>query len=80
MNRTLQRSFWILGGIAAITGFLAILTAIAPDWIELVLGSNLDLGNGSIERLINIGLCCATVASFILAALEWRRTGTAGIT
>ena len=80
MNRALQSSFWILSGTATIAGFLAILTAFAPDWIEVVLGWDPDLRNGSIERLINIGLCCATVPSFILAALEWRRAQAAGIT
>jgi hypothetical protein len=80
MHRTLRASFWILSGIAAITGFLAIVTAFAPDWIEVALGWDPDLRDGSVERLLIIGLCCATAPSFILAALEWRRMRTADIT
>ncbi len=36
MNRTFWARFWILSGIAAITGILAIITPFAPDWIEVV--------------------------------------------
>ena len=80
MNPTLRASFWISSGIVAITAFLAIVTAFAPDWIEFTLGWDPDLRDGSVERLIIIGLCCATAPSFILAALEWRRMRTADIT
>lgn len=80
MNRTLRTSFWISSGIAAITALLAIVTAVAPDWIEVALGWDPDLRDGSVERFIIIGLCCAIAPSFILAALEWRRTQTADIT
>jgi hypothetical protein len=78
MNRTFRARFWILGGIAAITGVLAIITPFAPDWIEVVSGWDPDQHDGSVERLIVIGLCCVTALSFLLAALEWRRTQTAG--
>jgi uncharacterized membrane protein (DUF485 family) len=73
MNRTFRPSFWILSGIAAIAGVLAIVTAFAPDWIEVAFGWDPDLHDGSVERSIIIGLCCVTALSFILAALAWRR-------
>jgi hypothetical protein len=78
MNRTFRGKFWILSGIAAITGFLAIITPFAPDWIEAVSGWDPDQHDGSVERFIVIGLCCVTAVSLLLAALEWRRTQTVG--
>ncbi|MBV8531586.1 MAG: hypothetical protein JO104_09735 [Candidatus Eremiobacteraeota bacterium] len=76
MNRTLRASSWILSGMAAIIGLLAILTAFAPDWIEIVLRWDPDLRDGSFERFVIIGVCCASAPSFVLAALE-RRMQTA---
>ena len=78
MDRTFRPRFWILSGIAAITGILAFITPFAPDWIEVVSGWDPDQHDGSVERLIVVGLCCMTAVSFVLAALEWRRTETAG--
>ena len=58
--------------------YLAIVTPFAPDWIEVVSGWDPDQHDGSVERLIVIGLCCVTALSLLLAALEWRRTQAAG--
>lgn len=77
MNWTFRARFWILTGIAAITGILAIITPFAPDWIEVVSGWDPDQHDGSVERLIVIGLCCVTALSFLLSAREWR-TQTVG--
>jgi hypothetical protein len=78
MNRTSRARFWVLSGITAITAILAIVTPFAPDWIEVLSGWDPDQHDGSVERLIVIGLCCVTALSFLLAAAEWRRTQTAG--
>ena len=80
MNRTFRTRFWVLSGITAITGILAIITPFAPDWIEIVSGWDPDQHGGSVERLIVVGLCCVTALSFLLAPLEWRGTQTAGST
>jgi len=52
---------------------LALITLIAPDWIELVSGWDPDQYDGSVERAIVTGLCLATAAIFTLALREWRR-------
>jgi hypothetical protein len=74
MRNTLRVRFWIGAGLAAATGLLAIITPFFPDWIELVSGWDPDQYDGSVERLIVVGLCCATVVISGVAAFEWRRT------
>jgi hypothetical protein len=69
----LRLRFWIEIGLASITGLLALITPIFPDWIELVSGWDPDQRDGSVERLIVVGLFLFTVAVFTLAAAEWRR-------
>ena len=78
MTGSFRPTFWILSGLAAITGIMAIITPFAPDWIEVVLGWDPDQHGGSVERLIVIGFCRLTAVLFILAALEWQRTRPAG--
>jgi hypothetical protein len=56
-----------------ITGVLALITPIFPDWIEFLSGWNPDQHDGSVERLIVVGLFLISVAMFMLAAVEWRR-------
>jgi hypothetical protein len=38
MQRNIRRLFWVEIGAAAITGLLALITPIFPDWIELASG------------------------------------------
>jgi hypothetical protein len=47
---------------------------IFPDWIELVSGWDPDQHDGSVERLIVVGLFVVAATIFALAAVEWRRT------
>jgi len=73
MNRHLPPPFWIELGLAAISAFLAIITLLWPDWIEIVFNIDPDVGNGSLERAI-VGLSFVlAVAFFALARREWRR-------
>jgi hypothetical protein len=55
------------------TGALAVLTLILPDWIEFFSGWGPDQQDGSVERLIVVGLFLFSAAIFMLAAVEWRR-------
>jgi len=55
------------------TGLLAIITPVFPDWIEFVSGWDPDQHDGSVERLIVAGLFLLTTNIFALAAAEWRR-------
>ncbi len=74
MTKTLSPRFWIEIGLASITGLLAVITPVLPDWIEFVSGWDSDQHDGSVERLIVVGLFLVTAAILALAAIEWRRT------
>ena len=58
---------------AAVLGFLALLTLVVPDWIEVVFKVDPDGGNGSLEWMIVAG--CAVVA--LVFAFDARRSWTA---
>jgi len=73
VRKNVRRRVWFEMGLASITGFLAIITTVFPDWIEFVSGWDPDQHDGSVERLIATGLFLVTLAMFALAAMEWRR-------
>ncbi len=77
MRRNFRPLFWIEVGLAAVTGLLALITPVFPDWIEAVSGWDPDQHDGSVEWMIVIGLFVVTVALIAAAALEWRRTASA---
>ncbi len=77
MRRKFRPLFWIEVGLAAVTGLLALITPVFPDWIEAVSGWDPDQHDGSVEWMIVIGLFIVTVALIAAAALEWRRTASA---
>ena len=74
MRSNVRRLFWVEIGLAAIAGLLALITPIFPDWIEFVSGWDPDQHDGSVERMIVVGLFVVTVVMVALAAIEWRRT------
>ena len=74
MRRRFRRLFWVEIGLAAITGLLALVTPIVPDWIEFVSGWDPDQHDGSVERMIVVGLFVVMTLMVALAAIEWRRT------
>jgi hypothetical protein len=69
----LRRRFWYEGAAASIAAFLAVLTAIRPDWIELFFGIEPDAGSGSLERLIVVIAVLVALATSLGALTEWRR-------
>ena len=71
--RNMRRLFWVEICLAAITGLLALITPIFPDWIEFVSGWDPDQHDGSVERMIVVGLFVVTIVMVALAAIEWRR-------
>jgi hypothetical protein len=78
VKKNLSRWFWPEIALASIVGLLGIITPFFPDWIE-VSGWDPDQHDGSVERMIVIGLCVVvSIAIFALAAVEWRRTASAG--
>jgi uncharacterized membrane protein len=74
MRSSFRPLFWIEIGLAALTGLLALVTPVFPDWIEFVSGWDPDQHDGSVERMIVVGLFVVTVVMVVLAAIEWRRT------
>jgi uncharacterized membrane protein len=74
MRRNFRRLFWVEIGLAGITGLLALITPIFPDWIEFVSGWDPDQHDGSLERMIVVGLFVVTIVMVVLATIEWRRT------
>ena len=78
MNGISRIRVWMPGGIAAVIGLVTLLALRAPDWIEALCGWDPDRRDGSLERLIVIGLCGMTALSALLAARQWRRDRTAG--
>jgi hypothetical protein len=78
VKKNLSRWFWPEVVLASLVGLLGIITPFFPDWIEAVSGWDPDQHDGSVERMIVIGLCVVSIAIFALAALEWRRTASAG--
>jgi uncharacterized membrane protein len=80
MRHKFRRLFWVEIGLAAITGLLALITPIFPDWIEFVSGWDPDQHNGSVEWLIITGLFIVTFALVAAAAIEWRRNSAAAST
>jgi uncharacterized membrane protein len=80
MRRNFRRLFWVEVGLAAITGLLALITPIFPDWIEFVSGWDPDQHDGSVERMIVVGLFVVTIVMVGAAAIEWRRTPATALT
>jgi hypothetical protein len=74
MRRNFRPLFWVEVGAAAITCLLALITPIFPDWIEFVSGWDPDQHDGSVERMIVVGLFVVTIVMVGAAAIEWRRT------
>jgi hypothetical protein len=77
MRKRLSPIFWTDSVLACITGFLAVLTAAWPDWIEAVTGLQPDKHNGSFEWTLVVG--CGLVAALLatLARREWRQAAIA---
>jgi uncharacterized membrane protein YqjE len=52
--------------------FLALVTLVWNDWIEIVFKVDPDMGNGSLEKAIVAVLVLAAIVSAWLARTEWR--------
>jgi hypothetical protein len=65
--------FWVEAGLAALCGFLAILTLFSRDWIEALTGFDPDNHDGSFEWGIVAALFLVCILFSIAARADWRR-------
>lgn len=72
----MRTRFWIEVSAAVFCGFLAILTLVVADWIEVVFGVDPDAHSGTAEWLIVVLLGAGVIVSALLSGYEWRRTST----
>jgi hypothetical protein len=77
MSKRLRPVFWAESLLAGIAGFLAILTAVWPTWIEGVTGFDPDKQSGSLEWILVAGCGLAALLLGTLARREWRGAATA---
>lgn len=67
-----RRRFWAEAVIGGLSAFLAVLTLITREWIELLFGVDPDGGDGSFEWLLVVGLAGLALGLGLLARAEWR--------
>jgi len=64
--RALRVRFWVETGLAVTTALLALLTVVAPTWIEAVFGLDPDRGNGEVEwALVAVLVLVATTLTVL---------------
>ena len=73
MKPQLRVRFWLEAALAALGGFLFVLTFFWRDWIEAVFGVDPDQHSGSLEWAVAVVLLGVTLLSGLLARAEWRR-------
>ncbi len=73
--RDVRRRFWVESGAAVVTGVVLVVTALWPNWIELVFGAEPDGGGGELEWMLVGAMALATVTLCLLARVEWVRVG-----
>jgi hypothetical protein len=73
MTSTIRTRFWVEAGLAALCGFLAVLTLFTRDWIEALTGFDPDNHNGSFEWMIVAALFLVCILFSIAARAHWRR-------
>ena len=76
---SLRRAFWVESFLATVAAFLAALTVVWPDWIELISVVDPDHHSGSFEWLIAVGLGVAAVMLVTVARREGRRVASATV-
>jgi hypothetical protein len=72
MTSNVRIRLWVETGLAALCGFLAILTLFTRDWIEALTGFDPDNHNGSFEWMIVAALMPLCILFSIAARADWR--------
>ena len=75
MAGSLRRRYLFLAEtvLAVLTGVLGLVTAVWPDWIEIVFGVEPDQGSGALEWGLVVALFAASAVCGLLARAERRR-------
>ena len=73
-----RRRFWVESGAATLTGVMLVVTALWPDWIELMFKVEPDGGGGELEWLLVGAMALATLTLVLVARMEWVRVGPRG--
>jgi len=68
-----RRRFWFESVFALVSGILAVVTLVVPDWIEVVFKVDPDHHSGSLEWAISAAFLAAAVVAGALARRESRR-------
>jgi hypothetical protein len=79
VKSTVRMRFWVESGLALLSGLLAFLTSLWPDWLEALTGFDPDARSGSFEWMIVGALALAAVLLALTARSEWRRSRLAAI-
>lgn len=69
----MRARFWAEAGLSALAAVLAVVTAVVPDWIEVLTGADPDHGSGGAEWSIVLVLALAATVLAALAGREWRQ-------
>jgi hypothetical protein len=73
MPNMLRRRFWLESTLAVVSALLFFLTLFTREWVEIIFHVDPDSGSGAFEWMIVVLAATASVASFLLARVEWRR-------
>ncbi len=71
-TRRLRGRFWIEAGVGLVSAFLAVLTAVRRDWIELVFNVDPDNHSGLLELAL-VGGAAVAFGLVAAAGMEVRR-------
>jgi hypothetical protein len=70
-ERICRTRFFVTSVLASASGVLGIITLFWHDWLEAC-GLNLDRGDGSVERMVVVGLMTVAALLGVAAVAQWR--------
>jgi hypothetical protein len=65
---------WVEVALTAISAVMVVLTLVAHDWIERIIGDSPDGGSGETEWALTAGALLTTLVFAAVTTLDWRRT------
>ena len=72
INRPLKVRLWIEAILGAASAVALAVTLVWPDWIERLLGLDLDGSDGSVEWGLVAALVASTAAALAMGWRDWR--------